>query len=68
MSISADYTDGIAIYPNGQTRAGYCKRTALTDVDGALERLGRDWTAYVATQAEANQVLAQRALRRPAHA
>lgn len=53
----ADYMDAVAIYPNGRTQKGYCKKTAVTNVAGALERLRRDWAAYVATEAEAREAL-----------
>ena len=60
MTTSADYVPAVAIYPNGKTRKGNCKRTAITDVTGAVDRLRLDLAAYVATQDEADQVLAIR--------
>ncbi len=58
--MSNAYMDGFAIYPDGSVRKGYCRKTAVTNVAVALERLQRDLPAYVATQTEVDQVLALR--------
>lgn len=56
---SADYAEAWAIYPRGELRKGYCRRTAIMDVATAVTRLRSDLAAYVATESEAEQALAQ---------
>lgn len=47
VKTSADYSDCLLVYPNGQTRKTHCLTERLHDKDKALKLLRSDMAAWV---------------------